>query len=103
MTSVSTMDERATAARSWPRFGSGLLTAVLAVAVAAGVLVPRHADLQAGGGALVRVVLALVVVGLGLAVPRRTRPLGAGLVAGAASGLVLAWCALVLYLALVRV
>lgn len=100
MSSTSTLSEQTTTSRFWRNFGSGLLAATLLVLLACGILLPRYAELQPLGDAVVRVALALVIVGAGLCVPKRTRAVGGGVVVGAGLGLVLAWCALVVYIGL---
>lgn len=100
MSTTSTLGGQRTGGRFWPNFGSGLLASTLLVLLACAVLVPRIAELQPLGDAVVKVALGMAMVGFGLCVPKRTRPVGAGLVVGAGLGVVLAWCALVAYVAL---
>lgn len=92
--------EHRTRSRLWPDFGSGLLASSLLVVLACAILVPRYAELNPLGDAVGGTALALVIIGAGLCVPRRSRVVGAGVVAGAGLGLVLAWCALVVYVGL---
>ena len=100
MSTTSRAIEHVTRRRFRPRFVSALLTSSLLVALACAVLVPRYAELRPLGVAVVSVASALAVIGAGLCVPRRSRAVGAGIVVGAGLGLVLAWCALVIYLGL---
>lgn len=101
VSTTSTLGEQRTGGRIWPHFGSGLLASTLLVLLACAILVPRYAELHRLGDAVGSVALALLIIGAGLSVPQRSRAVGAGVVVGTGLGLVLAWCALVVYLGLV--
>lgn len=100
MSTTSTLGEQRTGGRFWPNFGSGLLASTLLVLLACAILVPRYAELNPLGDAVGSVALTLLIIGAGLCVPQRSRAVGAGVVVGAGLGLVLAWCALVVYIGL---
>lgn len=103
MSVASPVEPTAATRRSRPGFSSGVASAVLLVLLACGYLVPRSVELASLGDAVLRVTVAVVIVGGVLCVPRRTRWRGAGLVVGAAIGLAVAWSALIVYVGLVQV
>jgi hypothetical protein len=86
--------------RSWRNFAVGVLTSTTVLLLACGVLVPRFAELEALGAAVVEIALATAFTGLALCIVRRSRAVGAGVVAGAVLGLALAWSALIAYVGL---
>ena len=100
MSTTSTLGEQRTVGRFWADFGSGSLASTLLVLLACAILVPRYAELNPLGDAVASVALTLLIIGAGLCVPQRSRVVGAGVVVGAGLGLVLAWCALVVYIGL---
>ncbi|MEV7429425.1 hypothetical protein AB0N29_07360 [Nocardioides sp. NPDC092400] len=100
MTDPEMVSARGTSVVPPARFGAGLVASALLVLVACGVLVPRHAELQPLGEAVVEIGSLLAVFGLGMCLGRRTRSAGLGVVVGAALGVTIAWCALVVHVAL---
>ncbi|MDN4161117.1 hypothetical protein [Nocardioides abyssi] len=100
MTDLNALSAQQTSAGPSALFGAGVVASALLVLTACGVLVPLYAELQPLGGAVMKVGALLAVVGVGICLLRRTRHAGLGVVVGAASGLVVAWCALVAYVAL---
>ena len=81
-------------------FTAGVVVAVAAVALVCAVALPRSAEIQALGDAVLTGGVAVAVAGAAASAFRRVRWVGLGLLAGAALGLALAWALMVLYVGL---
>ena len=81
-------------------FASGLVASSIVLLTTCGLILPRFPELSDFGVAVLQVAGIVAVFGTVLCAVSRWRPLGAGVVAGAALGLFLVWSGVVLYVGL---
>jgi len=84
-------------------FVTGLVASTVVVLATCGLILPRFSELSDLGDGLLQVAGIVAAAGIALCAVSRWRALGAGVVAGVAVGLLLAWSGLVLYIGLFQV